>query len=74
MPTTLGQNVRRMRLARRYSQMALAEKAGVSQSWISRIEHSQENPTIESLSRIATALGVGVTVLLQDSPSGEQAA
>ena len=30
MPTTLGQNVRRMRLAHRYSQMALAEKAGLA--------------------------------------------
>lgn len=74
MPMTLGRNVRRVRLARRYSQLVLATKAGVSQSLISRIEHNQENPTLATLGRIAAALGIRVTALLEEPTMDERAA
>jgi transcriptional regulator with XRE-family HTH domain len=71
---TLGRNVRRVRVARRYSQLLLATKAGVSQSLISRIEHNQENPTLATLSRIAGALGTRVAALLEDPTTDERVA
>jgi XRE family transcriptional regulator, regulator of sulfur utilization len=71
---TLGPNVRRARVTRRYSQLVLATKAGVSQSLISRIEHNQENPTLATLSRIAVALGTRVAALLEDPTTDERVA
>jgi transcriptional regulator with XRE-family HTH domain len=45
MATTIGRNVRRIRKQSGLSQALLAELAGISQSWISKIETSDENPT-----------------------------
>lgn len=47
--------------------MALAERSGLCQSWISRLERRAENPSIETLQRLATGLRIEVRDLL-DSP------
>lgn len=46
------------------SQTELAEAAGVRRALVSDIERSVANPTLESLSRIAKALGVEPADLL----------
>jgi transcriptional regulator with XRE-family HTH domain len=52
--------------ASRPSQYALAKKAGVAQGYISEMEAgAKKNPGIETLRRIAKALGVPVTELLE---------
>jgi transcriptional regulator with XRE-family HTH domain len=50
--------VRRLREAKGLSQGALAADAGIYQELISRIENGAANPELDTLDRIADALGV----------------
>lgn len=45
------------RLESRMTQKELAEKTGIRQSNISRIENGSSSPTVETLARIAAGLG-----------------
>ena len=54
----LARNVRRLREAKALSQGALAADAGIYQELVSRIENGAANPELDTLGRIATALGV----------------
>lgn len=47
-----------LRKKRRMSQRELAKKIGTSQSAVARMETGNMNMTIETISRVATALGV----------------
>jgi transcriptional regulator with XRE-family HTH domain len=60
---TLARNVRLLRAARRLSQGALADRAGVIQAMVSIIESGKANPTLASLERIARVLDVGMDAL-----------
>ena len=60
---SLAANVARLRRAREMKQTELAMKARVTQALISAVEIGQANPTLESLYRIAQALGVGIADL-----------
>jgi DNA-binding XRE family transcriptional regulator len=53
----LQRQVIQMRLDAHLSQKELAELIGTKQSAISRLENGNYNPSIEFLSKIATALG-----------------
>jgi len=53
----LAKNVRRLRLARALSQEALAADAGLHQALISEIENEASNPELDTLGRLAKALG-----------------
>lgn len=56
---TLRANIKRLRLAQKLNQRQLAKMAGVQGYQICMIEGSNyENPKIETLCRIAAALGV----------------
>jgi transcriptional regulator with XRE-family HTH domain len=57
--SSIAENLKRLRSAAKFSQLALAEKAGVSQQLISQLEGSKNNSTKE-LPAIAQALGVPV--------------
>jgi transcriptional regulator with XRE-family HTH domain len=56
----LAKNVRRLRQAKGLSQGALAADAGIDQELVSRIENGTANPELDTLGRIADALGVQV--------------
>jgi len=60
----LARNLRRLRLQREWSQDDLADAAGVRQALVSALEVATSNPTLESLDKIAAALGVAVADLL----------
>ncbi len=66
--TELGVNVKRERLARRWSQDELAAASGVSKAMLSQVESGKVNPTIGTLWKIAAALGVDFNLLLQGKP------
>ncbi len=52
-----GELVRRSRLARGLSQSALATRIGVSQRYVSGVEHGEaDNPTLETICAFARAL------------------
>jgi DNA-binding XRE family transcriptional regulator len=59
----LGRKVREMRICLKMSQTALAAKAETHQEFISGLERGEKNPTLETIERIATALGVQVDEL-----------
>src|SRR5581483_3550940 len=54
----LGEMVRLLREKSHLSVRTLANKAGFSPSFISQVENGQASPSIASLERIASALGV----------------
>lgn len=54
----LGETVRDKRKRAKFSQEKLAEKAGLSTVFISRVERGKESPSVDSLVKIAKALGV----------------
>lgn len=66
----LAWNLRRLRGERALSQEKLAVDAGVAAPYLSRIEQSRVNPTIDVLDRLAGALGVDVDVLLRAYDEG----
>jgi len=53
-----GEWLRRLRLARQWSQDVLAEKAGTSKPTISRLENNRRGTTREMVTAVAEALGV----------------
>ena len=62
----LARVVRRLRVQKGLSQVALAKKARVSQGYVAQMEGGvSKNPTLEVLKRLAKALGVPVTELLE---------
>ena len=52
------ENLRTLRLARGLTQPALAEKADIEQSYLSKLENGRSQPSPEVLARIATALDI----------------
>lgn len=67
---SLGHNILRLREQQNMSQQTLESIAKVPQSSISRIEKELLcNPGIETVRRIALALGVSISDLLEDCPS-----
>jgi transcriptional regulator with XRE-family HTH domain len=58
--------VRRLREAKGLSQGALAADAGIYQELISRIENGAANPELDTLGKIAAALGVYPRELLDE--------
>lgn len=67
---TAGASVRAIRRRLGLSVQALAERAGVSLGLVSQLERGMGNPSLLSLHRVAGALGVPVTALLEE-PSPE---
>lgn len=55
-----GERVRAMRLAQGLSQVEFGERCGFYQTYLSRIERGQANPTLNAMEVIANALGVTV--------------
>lgn len=54
----LGEAIRRLRKSHRLSVRTLASKCGFSPSFISQVELGQASPSISSLERIASGLGI----------------
>jgi len=69
----IAANVRRLRKSQGLTQMRLAERSGLCQSWISRLERRAENPSIATLQRLASGLQVDVRDLLDGRGAGESA-
>jgi len=64
-PKRLGKMLKERREEKHLTQAALADKVGVSQAYIAKLEGGdKKNPTLALLKKIAKALGVPVTELL----------
>jgi transcriptional regulator with XRE-family HTH domain len=60
----VGRNFGRLRAAAHLTQEQVAERANLSQQYVSGLERGQRNPTIETVYALAQALGVGHLDLL----------
>jgi transcriptional regulator with XRE-family HTH domain len=67
----LGPRIRSLRHARHVTLRQLAERAGVTESFLSQVEREVTSPSIASVQRIARALDLGIAELFADGePQG----
>jgi transcriptional regulator with XRE-family HTH domain len=65
----VGERLRAIRRLRRATLHSVAERAGLSESFLSQVERGKANASIASLTRIASVLGVHVADLFEPGPS-----
>lgn len=61
----IGEKVKCERLKKRLKQYELAEKAGISNTYLSDIEVGRTTPSIKTLRKIAEVLGIDYIDLLK---------
>lgn len=69
---SLGNNIRKLRLAHGWTQAVFAEKVGVSAAYIGMLERSEKEPKLSTLIRIANLLETGVDNLLAEKLTSEK--
>lgn len=62
----MGTSVKRLREAKGLSQAVVAARANIAREYLNRLEAGRHDPTVGTLTRIAKALGVPVTRLLEE--------
>jgi transcriptional regulator with XRE-family HTH domain len=67
---TLGERIRALRTERELQQRQLAEKAGLTPSLVSQIESGRLTPSLNTVRRLADALGVTIASLFDGQPAG----
>ncbi|MCA1649324.1 MAG: helix-turn-helix domain-containing protein [Acidobacteria bacterium] len=66
-------NLRRLRTERGLSQEGLADAAGIDRTYVSALEREQYSVSIDTLAKLAAALEVPRTALLESSePPGKR--
>jgi transcriptional regulator with XRE-family HTH domain len=61
-----ARNLKALRLKRKLSQDALAAKAGISTSYVSELERGNRSPPLDTIEKLAMALGVPPQRVLAD--------
>ncbi|OHA97885.1 MAG: DNA-binding protein [Candidatus Zambryskibacteria bacterium RIFCSPHIGHO2_12_FULL_38_37] len=61
----LGQNMKKIRLAKQMSQGDICRKLGLGRSYISNVESGKNNPTLSTITKLAQALGVKIEELIK---------
>jgi transcriptional regulator with XRE-family HTH domain len=61
----LGQVIRELRIDAGLSQVVFAEKSGLFQTYLSRIENGKANPSLNALEVISKTLGVSIFDLFE---------
>jgi len=69
----IGEEVRRLRTERGLSQQELAERMGVTQSVVARLEAGGVEPRLSTLDRVAQALDVELAVHFQTGTARDRA-
>ncbi len=59
-----ARNLARARRRARFTQEALAHRASIHPTWISRLESGRHNPRLDIIARLAVALGIEASELL----------
>lgn len=65
MKTTIGSTIARLRDDKNLSQEALANLCGVHRTYISQLERGLKNPTLNVLQKIAKALDIPLSGLIE---------
>lgn len=66
----VGQRIRHYRTKKKLSQEKLAELSGCHPTYIGQVERGEKNATLESIEKIATALDVSLSTLLENLGGG----
>lgn len=61
----LGRNLKRIRMEKGITQGDIVRMLGFSRSFVSNIENGKTNPTLSTISKLASALGVSSNELLK---------
>jgi transcriptional regulator with XRE-family HTH domain len=59
----LGQRIRELRTEQGYSQEGFADKCGVHRTFMGTIERGESNLSFQNIAKVATTLGVTLSVL-----------
>ncbi len=59
----IGKVIKEARLEKGYSQSELAQKTGISNSYLSQIESEKQDPSLETMEQLSTALDVPTYIL-----------
>lgn len=59
----LGERIRELRLARKWTQEYLAERASVHEKFLGAVERGERNLTLRNIARIARGLEVPIATL-----------
>ncbi len=70
--TCFGEAIRARREALGVSQEAMAERVGVHRTYMGSVERGERNVSLRNIVRIAQALGVTVSVLMEDTQARMQ--
>jgi transcriptional regulator with XRE-family HTH domain len=65
-----GDRIREIRETKKLTQDQLAEKSGISKSFLSEVENGKRNVSSEYLLRIANVLGASIDFLLRGATTG----
>jgi transcriptional regulator with XRE-family HTH domain len=68
---SIGTRIIQVRTQRDMSQRELSQRSGIASSYLSRIENRRLEPRPKTLRRIATALGVALSELFREGPTGQ---
>src|SRR4051812_23016386 len=68
----LGENVRSLRIQRELTQQALGDRAHLHRTYLADVERGGRNVSIESLAKIAKALGVTISELCAGIERGQE--
>jgi transcriptional regulator with XRE-family HTH domain len=63
----LARNLRRLRREKRMSQEALADQAGISQTYLSEVESGKRNVAVDNIEALANAIGVSISALFNEN-------
>lgn len=72
MPAFLGKQIRELRKEQKFTLKEIAERTGVSISFLSQLEHGKTSATLESIKKISDALGVNPSYFFQQDGKPEQ--
>lgn len=64
-----GNRIKELRLKKGFSQEEMAERSGLDRTFISILERGQKNPSLSTLVRLCTSLGIGLDSLFRDFPN-----
>lgn len=58
-------NLREIRLKKKLSQMKLSELTGLTQAYLSELEHGKKTPSLDTLIKLANVCGCTIDELLK---------
>jgi len=61
----IGNNLKRIRTEKGITQGDIAKSLGVSRGFVSNLENGKTNPTLATITKLATAIGVTTDQLLK---------